>query len=415
MTFRFAPDPRHLLGCRAAIGPERLAWYVILPMLALWLPRMGFTTKEAAGAAGTLLLGAYLLPLLGALAGRLLGLRRAVLGGIALMGAGYAALGLGRPVLGLCLVAMGAGLFKPNLTALVGGAYPSASPEQRRAYGKFYAAINWGALPAGPLGAWLLAGGPARFGALSGLCALSLGAVLLFWRPLGAGERRSEPEALLQEDFPTYRPSRPPLAALLRQLGVLGLLLLGATVFWFAYNQSFVGLSLWTDKYVDRRVLGWEVPTLAFSSLNALFIILLEPAVARLEGLRVGLPHKLVAGMLLLAAGFLALWLPGRGASCAWLVLAYALISAAELLVSAACMAAVMGWAPRGWGGLWQALWFCSIGAGGWLAGRAGGAEDLRQLFGLTALAALGGGAWFLLSGRLFAREEARAAQAVPA
>jgi POT family proton-dependent oligopeptide transporter len=47
-------------------------------------------------------------------------------------------------------------------------------------------------------------------------------------------------------------------------------------IFWGAFEQAGGLMNLYTDAKTDRMLLGWQVPTVMFQSLNAGFIILLQ-------------------------------------------------------------------------------------------------------------------------------------------
>lgn len=407
---KFPPHRLHVPLCCAVIALERLAWYTLLAALVFYLPRAGLTPAQAAAAPGYLVMAAYALPSLGALFADRVGYRASVLLGLFAFAAGYLDLAIGMPLLGLALVACGNGLFKTALAAMLGGPFLKGSPEHGRAFGKLYRAINVGSLPAGFLGAWLVAPGasPLRFLVLSGCAATAALAVALGWRALRGGEWRSEAEAAVQLQLDFKEGSAPaPLAP-------MALLLLGAVVFWFAYNQSNSALALWAERFVDRRVLGYEVPAPLFASLNPLWVIVLGPladwiGAPRSEAdkrPRLALPERLAFGMALVCASFCLLWSMPVGAGPLRMVYAYGLLSLGELLISAGCMAAVNSWAPRRRSAAYFAGWFLATAAGGGLAGLFGN-TDLRSLFGWTALATAGGLGWFVLHRGRFLRQEA--------
>ena len=89
-------------------------------------------------------------------------------------GAGLCGAWLGLPVLPcVAVLATRTGLFKGNLTALVGSLFPKS--ERDAAYGRFYWAVNLSALPSGVAGAWLLShhGFRRRFWSAALRCRLS--------------------------------------------------------------------------------------------------------------------------------------------------------------------------------------------------------------------------------------------------
>lgn len=397
------PHPLHVALCCLAIAAERLAWYATLAALVFLLPKTGMSVAEAVRYSGYLVSAAYACPLIGAQIADRIGYRLATLLGALSLTAGYGLLGL-FPVPGLALVAIGNGLFKPSLMAMLTGAFLSGSPDRNRACARLYRAINLGSLPSGFLAGFLVAGSTHRLLLLPLLPATAAIVVALGWRQLRGGEWKSEVEALVQEALPVHAEHKT------GSLLALGALLLGAVVFWFGYNQSNNSLALWADKYVDRLLLGFTIPAQWFSSLNPLFIILFTPVADWLDEkvengrVRVPLPEKLVVGMALVIGSFALLY--ASGPNPLWLVSSYALLSMGELLVSAAAVAAVTSWAPRGMTARYLSGWFLSISAGGYLSGVFGATTDLRSLFGWTAAACAVGCGWFALNRGRFNRQE---------
>src|SRR5690606_29190830 len=51
-------------------------------------------------------------------------------------------------------------------------------------------------------------------------------------------------------------------------------------IFWGAFEQAGGLMNLYTDSKTNKMLLGWEVPTVMFQSLNAAFIILFATVVA---------------------------------------------------------------------------------------------------------------------------------------
>lgn len=104
---------------------EALTWYAIYTSLVYGTPIIG-----------------------GMIADRYIGYRKAVVFGAALMTFGHAVLAfetLPAFVMGLALLIIGNGLFKPNITPIVGQMYPDGSPLKDGAYTIFYMGVNAGA------------------------------------------------------------------------------------------------------------------------------------------------------------------------------------------------------------------------------------------------------------------------------
>ncbi|MEZ4451124.1 MAG: oligopeptide:H+ symporter, partial [Nannocystaceae bacterium] len=142
---------------------ERFGFYLMLGIFVLYMTDqnptksgLGIEAAEASDIYGTYLALVYLTPFVGGLlADRVLGYRKSILIGGALMGLGY--LGLAIPIghggsmvpfwSALALIIVGNGFFKPNISTLVGNLY---SKEEYRAskdagFSIFYMGINIGA------------------------------------------------------------------------------------------------------------------------------------------------------------------------------------------------------------------------------------------------------------------------------
>ncbi|MFO1029746.1 MAG: peptide MFS transporter [Planctomycetota bacterium] len=179
---------------------ERLSFYVIGGILLLYAldterGGLGMQSITANDIVGTYLAFVYATPFLGGLiADRVLGFRRSVLIGGICMASGLFSLGTPGPtffVLGLCLVCVGNGFFKPNISAMVGNLYEKGDPRRDAGFNIFYVGINIGSFLAFVGAAWVrehfgwfwtfrMAG----FGLLIGV-----GLLLLFWRLLGVADR----------------------------------------------------------------------------------------------------------------------------------------------------------------------------------------------------------------------------------
>jgi len=158
---------------------ERLSYYGMSAILVLYLtasphvrglpgPGLGYSTADAAGLAGSYSALVFLAPLLGGwVADRLLGSSLAVLlgGCVITLGHGLMAMPLTPTFwLGLLAIALGTGLLRPNVTALVGKTQPDDQARRDAAFSLYYMCTNLGAFLA-PLvvgglspGQWLALG-----------------------------------------------------------------------------------------------------------------------------------------------------------------------------------------------------------------------------------------------------------------
>ncbi len=180
---------------------ERLAFYTMLGILLLYttdLERggLGLPAVEGNQIYGMYLAFVYFTPFLGGiLADRLLGYRLAVLIGGLLMALGLFAMGTmgyGPFIFGLVCLVVGNGLFKPNISVMVGQLYGPNDPRRDAGFNIFYVGINIGSLLAGLLAAtvrnelgWLITFRVAGAGVLCGVLIL-----LLHWKLLRRADRR---------------------------------------------------------------------------------------------------------------------------------------------------------------------------------------------------------------------------------
>jgi POT family proton-dependent oligopeptide transporter len=138
---------------------ERFSYYGMRALLVLYLTKaIGLERSDALGIYAIYTGLIYLTPLIGGrLADRYLGQRKAVFIGGILMALGQFALTQKELLnLGLGLLIVGNGFFKPNISTMVGTLYPQGDHRRDGAYTIFYMGINLGAflspLVCGPLG-----------------------------------------------------------------------------------------------------------------------------------------------------------------------------------------------------------------------------------------------------------------------
>ena len=182
---------------------ERLGFYIIVGILILYLTDterggLGMSLTMAAEIYGTYLAMVYFTPFLGGLiADRYLGYRVAVLIGGLLLASGYFLIGVRSEAAlygGLVLVCLGNGLFKPNITAMVGNLYSPGDPKRDAGFNIFYMGINIGACLSALLSAPLRnewSYNAAFIGAGVGLL-IGVANLLWNWRRLGPADRKPE-------------------------------------------------------------------------------------------------------------------------------------------------------------------------------------------------------------------------------
>lgn len=324
----------------ATIAFERFAWYAMLGEAAVW-------EYGGSGVIGNLLLASYLLPLLGGWLSGKHGLRGVCLAGCATLVAGYALAAAHMPLPAFALLALGCGLFKPCLAALLGNLHPPGT-ERAKNYSRYYCAIQVGSLLSTPVGAALRLrwGFSAAFGACAVAAAAACLVLLSSWRKLAP--QNPVVEAVLESE--QERPA---------DYKRLASFLLGASLFYAGLQQQQTTMVHWA-----KDVCGSAVPEVV-GTLNPLFCLglLLVPAVAGWADLR---RRALLAGVSL-AAAFALLTIAGP--SLGWVVGWYALATVGEALLSPLGMSHVSAAVPRRFAGTASALWLLSLAVGGKLAG----------------------------------------------
>ncbi len=167
-----------------------------------------------------------------------------------------------------------------------------------------------------------------------------------------------------------------------RALWQIVLLMLTGTLFWVLAQQGGSSISLFIDRFVNRRLFTIEVPTALFQSVNAVAVMAAGVALARLmrpEGstrsvLRVWL--KFAFGTVLMGCGFIVLALNARHgavdgqASMGLMVGGLALMGFAELFIDPVAMAQITRLNMPGVTGVLTGIYMLATGAvANWLAG----------------------------------------------
>jgi len=427
---------------------ERFSFYGMRAILKLYLMKGLFFSQGKASLVYGFYSGlVYLTPLLGGLlADRFIGYRAAILVGGLVMACGQFSLSAGTEAtfwLGIGLLILGNGLFKPNISTIVGTLYDDGDPRRDRGFTIFYMGINLGAGLAPWICGQLLGENEAWFGSHSfswGFRAAGIGMIVGFltfffgrrWlddrdrvrhgpsastsapRTSGGDERTQFAADADANGRESSSKPRVPLSAVERGR-IACIFLVGAFVvfFWMAFEQAGNTMTTWADESTDRMIGGWEIKASLFQSVNPLFIILLAPIVSRIwerlgeRGKEPSTPAKMGLGMIFLGIGFVPLAIaallagPGGRASWIWLVVAYFIQTIGELCLSPVGLSLVTKLAPKRLAALLMGVWFLSIWAGNTLAGVTGYWYDKiphTQFFSLfVALSILAGAALLAL------------------
>lgn len=354
---------------------EKFSFYGMKALLIYYMIRhLQFPQAEASLIYGAYAGGVYLTPIFGGyLADRWLGRRRAILIGGSLMALGHFTLAFESAFFpALVLIALGNGLFLPNLPSQVGDLYDEKDPRRGGSYNIYYVGVNLGALLAplvcGTLGevyGWHYGFGAAGIGMCLGLVIYVLGG----------------------RHLPPDRPrAKEPLAGKPKGLStrsLLPLLLVGLAVVVFrsGYEQSGNTLAVWAETGVDRALWGMTVPVTWMQSLNPMFVFLFTPFVvaswrrAAERGREPASLAKMAMGAAGVALSYLMLAVLAAGSapvSLLWLVAFFAVYTVAELYILPVGLGLFARLAPRGMGGTFVAAWFLASFGGNLLSGVVG-------------------------------------------
>lgn len=154
----FKGHPRGLFIAFFANMGERFGFYTMISIFVLFLQaKYGLDAAASSLVYGVFLFGVYFFPLFGGImADRVLGYGKTISLGLVVMFLGYLLLAwpsaretnFGLVIVALATIAVGTGLFKGNLQALVGNLYddPRYGALRDRAFNIFYMGINIGAM-----------------------------------------------------------------------------------------------------------------------------------------------------------------------------------------------------------------------------------------------------------------------------
>ena len=389
---------------------ERFSYYGMRALLVLSLvagveaanPGFGWTQSEALKLYGLFTGFVYFTPLIGGwLADNYLGQRKSVIIGGLIMAAGQFTLASAIPgnlqlfYVGLVLLVIGNGFFKPNISTMVGDMYEEGDARRDGAFTIFYMGINAGAFLA-PLVCSTLGEDP-TWGWKAGYAAAGVGMILSVIIQLAFANRYLADIGKVPAAHRALAMSggrKEPLTPdELDRLRVIFMLFVFVVLFWAAFEQAGGLMNLYASEKTDRMVGAFEVPAGWFQSLNPLFIVTLAPIFSAVwsrlgaKGRNPATPRKMVLGLVLTGIGFLFMVFAalesegGAKASMMWLVLAYLFHTMGELCISPVGLSMVTKLAPLRLASLMMGVWFMINFVANWLAGIIGSyAETLGEL-----------------------------------
>lgn len=408
---------------------ERYGFYIVQGMLVLYLTKaLGFPDDDSYTISGLFTALAYISPMFGGfIADRFLGFEVTILWGGIFLIVGYALLAflsLDGFYFALATIIIGTGLFKPNISSLLGALYKPDDPGRDSGFTFFYIGINVGIFLAGLSSGFIkdYFGWKASFGFASIGLIISL---ITFFMGLKNGSIRTAIDRKISPPRSIFLSAYflifyciianlilgfllkssilgnwllPAVGVCLvvfmftlvtrlkdneerKKLIMLNVLIISSVVFWALFWQMFFSVNLFIDRLVDRRVFGIELPTTVFYTLESIFIILFGPALAWSwqtlnENERNPSPMmKFILAIVIIGLGFFVLAICTHFYNASylvnplWIVLAYFLITTGEMLLSPIGLSAVTTLSPPHLTGMMMGIWFAALGFGGQFAG----------------------------------------------
>jgi POT family proton-dependent oligopeptide transporter len=438
---------------------ERFAFYSVSWALALYIVAHFYNGDPAGQAWAAQIFGSYTALIYassifgGYVADKIIGYQRSILIGALVMALGLFAVMLpSRDIFlfGLAMVIVGNGLFKPNISSMVGQLYGRNDDRRDRGFTLFYMGINGGALLAPLLTGWLASyftDTPLQQNYKLVFGAAGVGMLLsLFWFWFGRrglrGVGRPAPEAASRMRVVWVLlgvvVTVPLVYLLLAYVGanglqfvlgplfvavaimliieairhdrvqldrVLAMLIIFAfsVLFWMFYFQLGTSFNFLAENLVNRKMFGgWVFPVGWFQSVSPLAIIALAPIVTLIWAFLAkrhkepSIPRKFGLSLIFNGLGFavlvyaLARLIDGNGLIPFWpLTLCYVLQTVGELCLSPIGLSMVTKLAPPRLVGLAMGGWFLSLAVGGNLSGLLAG--HISGENGMTAASALSG------------------------
>jgi POT family proton-dependent oligopeptide transporter len=378
---------------------ERFSYYGMRALFTLFLVAettssnagFGWTNGEALALYGWYTMLVYVSSIPGGwIADRLLGQKRTVMLGGALLCIGHTVLALNSEMtfyLGCLFIILGVGCLKPNISSMVGGLYKPKDERRDIGFYIFYMGINIGGFLApiicGYVGEninWHYGFGLAAIGMFFGQAVYIWGQKYL----VNVGDLISkssvEGREILERKLTAVEKDR---------VKVLLLSFLLIILFWAAFEQAGGLMNLYAEQKTDRNFFGlFTIPASVFQSVNSFFIITLATAVGafwlrwRKKGRESSSLFKMAVGLIIMALGFgfmaaASIEYSNNGSSAMyWLILAYLLHTLGELCASPVSLSFITKLAPLKYASIIMGLYWAATGIGNKIAGLIGEASQ---------------------------------------
>jgi POT family proton-dependent oligopeptide transporter len=372
---------------------ERVGFYTLMAILVLYMDKvLAWSDSRKGDYYGLFLALCYFVPLLGGWIGdRVLGQLRTVKTGAVLMAVGYVGLALSSAsqltsfYIGLILVAIGTGLFKVNMSVLVGNLYRDRVALKDAGFNIFYMGVNVGAMLA-PLLATFVSIVFHSYNISFWICSVGLiFAIIIFQygkpdlveadnKLAGRGAARSI--AVGTKPVMDRQDER-------QRIATLVLLFIIVIFFWVAFYQNYFALTLFAER--STRIFKFLRPE-TYQFFDPFFILVLTPPLLSLfawlnrRGKEPSTPVKIFIGMLIMSLAMIIMVsasLSGGNRdlnimSPAWLISTYFVVTISEILISPMGQSFVSKVAPPRFAGVMMGGWFAATAAGSYGSGLMG-------------------------------------------
>lgn len=413
---------------------ERYGFYVIQTLLALYLTsqyHLSDGTTYALTSSFTAL--TYISPLVGGwIADNFLGQKITVTLGAVVLILSYFAVGmissLSSLTLALAGMCVGTGLFKPNISSMLGFHYKPKDPMRDSGFTLFYVGISLGIILGTLLPihlqewyGWSWAFYSAGFGLIIALFIFWLGCKKLNIPDNGLGEQITLSQWLMTAGicivifaafaFVFNHLMISDVFFIIMAASTVGIVLWNAftekgkqryktlaflilcgisVVFWMLYFQMFLSLTLFIHRLVTPKIWGISFPPPYYVTLESVGLVVFGPLLAKfwlkfkVKGEVLGAPSKFAIALTLTAVAYLLVTFSAYSAldklaSPTWILLAYGVIAVAELSLSPVGLSVVTKLIPPEKVSVMMGVFFVSLGVGARAAGWIASLADIPQ------------------------------------
>ena len=362
---------------------ERFSYYGMRALLVLYMvQQFAFSTQKASFVYGIYTGLVYLTPLIGGyIADRYWGQRKCITAGAILMSLGLFGLAINNYstfYISLILMICANGMFKSNISTIVGMLYKGDNTKKDSGFTIFYMGINLGALLS-PLVCGTLA---VKYGFHIGFMSAGAGMViglalykLLENKFLGdCGKNINNTTQEIKNGDSKLSDNDK------KNLFTLFILIIFSTIFWLGYEQAGSSLTLFAEYGINRVLGSYTIPTEYFQALNPFFIIILAPLISTFwislnkKNCEPNSVQKFSLAFLILSIAYVILALAVKHTtdeliSPIWLLIYYFIATIAELCISPIGLSLVSKLAPIKFASMIMGVWFLSSFLGNLFAG----------------------------------------------